>query len=108
MNSKNLIPITLYARKLGGFLMNGTVTFTHDPLQFFLGSIPVVKDYGSTNSTLTWNFENLVPGASISFRIFLNLPPGVDLGTPIKYTATIGPEENDINLHNNNKMDIIS
>ena len=53
---------------------------------------------------MSWDFENLNPGATQSFVVNLNLPPTVALGTDITYTATIAPTENDINLANNTKI----
>ncbi len=95
--------VFVYARNLGGFPMDGTVTFMHDPLQSFLDAIPAESDYDMANATLSWDFENLAPGARTRFIVDLNLPPGVALGTPLTYLATVGPEENDIDLTNNTK-----
>ena len=96
--------VTVYARNKGGFPIDGTVTFSHDPLQTLLSSIPVADDYNLPTTTLSWDFENLTPGDSKSFVVELNLPPTVALGTDITYTATIAPTENDINLANNTKI----
>jgi len=95
--------VFIYARNNGGFPMDGTVTFTHDALQTFLEAIPVASDYDMTSGTLSWDFEDLGPGAQRIFRVKLNIPPSVAIGTPITYLATIGPEENDIDLLNNTK-----
>ena len=95
--------VIVFARNDGGFPMDGTISFTHDPLQTLLMANPPFSDYDLSTTTLSWDFEDLIPGETRIFRIDLNLPPGVALGTPITYLATIGPEENDINLNNNIK-----
>ncbi len=96
--------IILHAHNYGGTPMDGTLTFSHDEVQTLLSSGPVADDYDLTNTTLSWDFVNLNPGVTRSFIIRLNTPPTVELGTPITYTATIGPTENDIDLANNTKI----
>ena len=95
--------ISVHARNLGGFPMDGTVSFMHDPLQSFLNATPDAN-YDQATSTLSWDFEDLAPGEYTSFVVNLNLPADVEIGTPITYFATIGPEENDIDLTNNTKV----
>ncbi len=95
--------VVVIARNLGGTPMDGTLTFSHDLLQTYLSSTPAADDYDLASTTLSWDFENLNPGESRSYVARLNLPASVELGTPILYTATIGPVENDLNAANNTK-----
>ncbi len=98
--------VIVYANNLSGFPMDGTLSFMHDAVQNFSNTVPV-GSYDMASSTVSWDFEDLNPGESRSFVVYLNLPASTAIGAPITYVATIGPEENDIDLTNNIKERIL-
>ncbi len=100
--------VVVHAHNHGGYPMNGTLHFSHDLLQTLITSQPSASNYDLASATLSWDFENLNPGASMAFILDLHLPQTIALGTPILYTAKIEPDDNDINLANNHKeIDLI-
>lgn len=93
--------VIVYAYNYGGYPMNGTVSFKHDDLQVFHAATPAENSYDENSATLSWDFEDLAPGASVAFVVDLSLPVGVDLGTPIFYRAVVNPLDTDANPENN-------
>ena len=92
--------VIVHASNLSGFPMDGTITFMHDAVQTFNDASPS-GSYDMASATISWDYENLTPGEIRSFVVYLDLPASTALGTPITYVATVGPEENDIDLTNN-------
>jgi len=88
--------VIAYVFNLGVAPSDGVLSFTHDSLQNFFTSIPSGYDYDEASTTISWAFENLLPGTYEKFVIELDLPATIALGTLINYSLVADPIASDI------------
>lgn len=86
---------------IGAVSMTGTLTFIHPDVEEFVESAPMQDNYDEGTSTLTWEYEDLPPGAIWIYNIYLYTPIGTDLGTPLDYFFQANPIAGDLTPENN-------
>ncbi|WP_116788838.1 DUF7619 domain-containing protein [Flavobacterium psychrotrophum] len=88
------------ATNYGTTTVSGVINLTYNGA---LVSNPVTTGATQSGNTLAWTYNNLAPYQTIykyvSFTVAV--PPIVNSGTILSYTATITPVNSDINLDNN-------
>lgn len=87
---------------LGSMPTTGTVTFTFDPAQQFVSSVPVPDALAP--GQVTWNFSVDALDVDGSITVFLSLPVATPLGTELSQSVTIAPADTDEDPSNNTDL----
>ncbi|NNM16344.1 MAG: T9SS type A sorting domain-containing protein, partial [Bacteroidia bacterium] len=85
----------------GNSVASGMVSAVHDAILTYVNSNPIVNTYNFTTKTASWNYVNLNPGATMQFRLTLNIPPTAPLGSVFTNNVDVTPLSTDIDPSNN-------
>ncbi len=86
----------------GTTTLNGSVLFNFDDTELnYIASNPAPAS--QTTSSLTFNYNNLLPGAAHHYYVTFNVmtPPTVNAGDILEFTANVSTDATDSNLTNN-------
>lgn len=91
----------IYYYNAGNTVLNGEVTFAHDPALVFTGALPMAQNYNSAAHTASFTFTDLEPHRGGYIRAYTMVPAGTPLGTKLCNDASITPVTGDIYPGNN-------
>ncbi len=86
-------------QNLGSIPTTGTLTFSFDPSQQFVSSMPAPDDLAPGEAS--WNFSADVLDLDGSVTVFLSLPVSTPLGSELSQSVTIAPMGADEDQSNN-------
>ncbi len=85
----------------GAIPATGTVTFIHPVEQTINTTTPEFTNYDFDNRTLTWTYNDLLPGEQRTYKIFVRTPIGTPLGTELEHRFSVTPILGDLTPENN-------
>ncbi len=88
-------------KNIGTAISDGTIEFIKDSNLIF--SWATITPSSVSGDTIRWNYNNLIPQESgwIVVHMSLPIPPAISLGDTVYSTATITPNNTDVNPPNN-------
>lgn len=96
--------VWINVKNIGSRPASGEVNFTHPDIQNFTSANPDENSYDINNYTISWNYDNLIPGAMMTFRAYLVTPATTPLGTILDYSATATTIDTDVQPENNTDL----
>lgn len=75
----------------GNQTMSGTLNWEHDTLFDIVSANPAMSSYNATTNTASWNFFNLAPYQSLTYRVYTRTDTTTGLGVWFTNTATVLP-----------------
>lgn len=75
----------------GNKTMSGTLNWVHDSIFDIVSSNPAMASYNATTHTGSWNFFNLAPYQSLTYRVNTSTDSTTGLGVWFTNTATVLP-----------------
>lgn len=81
----------LRVRNNGNQTMSGTLNWQHDSIFDIVSSNPAIGSYNASTNTASWNFFNLAPYQSLTYRVNTSTDSTTGLGVWFTNTATVLP-----------------
>ena len=86
---------------VGAEPVSGTLNFTHPDILEYLSSNPTETSYDASTYTVTWDYDNIPPGAVWIYYPQLKVPVGTPVGTQLDYSFQADPIAGDLNPDDN-------